>query len=143
MTVANLEQVRIMSDVQLSPINFYEQVLSLRAQRQQLLASNIANADTPNYKAVDIDFNSAMQSALQQVNAAELKLTSSNHVPNTGTIGNADIKERASKQNSLDGNTVDMDIERAQFTENALQYEAAITLINNHFKNIASVIQNN
>jgi flagellar basal-body rod protein FlgB len=132
-----------MSDVQLSPINFYEQVLSLRAQRQQLLASNIANADTPNYKAVDIDFNSAMQSALQQINAAELKLTSSNHVPNTGMIGNADIKERASKQNSLDGNTVDMDIERAQFTENALQYEAAITLINNHFKNIASVIQNN
>ena len=132
-----------MSDMQLSPINFYEQVLSLRAQRQQLLASNIANADTPNYKAVDIDFNSAMQFALQQVNAAELNLTNSNHVPNTGTIGNADIKERASKQNSLDGNTVDMDIERAQFTENALQYEAAITLINNHFKNIASVIQNN
>jgi len=132
-----------MSDMQLSPINFYEQVLSLRAQRQQLLASNIANADTPNYKAVDIDFNSAMQSALQQVNPAELKLTSSKHVPNTGTIGNADIKERASKQNSLDGNTVDMDVERAQFTENALQYEAAITLINNQFKNIASVIQNN
>ena len=138
-----MEQVRIMSDMQLSPINFYEQVLSLRAQRQQLLASNIANADTPNYKAVDIDFNSAMQAALQQVNPAELKLTSSNHLPNTGTIGTADIKERASKQNNLDGNTVDMDIERAQFTENALQYEAAITLINNHFKNIASVIQNN
>jgi flagellar basal-body rod protein FlgB len=132
-----------MSDMQLSPINFYEQVLSLRAQRQQLLASNIANADTPNYKAVDIDFNSAMQSALQQVNPGELKLTSSSHQPNTGTIGTADIKERASKQNSLDGNTVDMDIERAQFTENALQYEAAITLINNHFKNIASVLQNN
>jgi flagellar basal-body rod protein FlgB len=132
-----------MSDMQLSPINFYEQVLSLRAQRQQLLASNIANADTPNYKAVDIDFNSAMQAALQQVNPAELNLTRSNHLPNTGTIGTADIKERASKQNSLDGNTVDMDIERAQFTENALQYEAAITLINNHFKNIASVIQNN
>ena len=132
-----------MSDMQLSPINFYEQVLSLRAQRQQLLASNIANADTPNYKAVDIDFNSAMQAALQQANPAELKLTSSSHLPNAGTIGNADIKERASKQNSLDGNTVDMDIERAQFTENALQYEAAITLINNHFKNIASVIQNN
>jgi flagellar basal-body rod protein FlgB len=132
-----------MSDMQLSPINFYEQVLSLRAQRQQLLASNIANADTPNYKAVDIDFNSAMQAALQQVNPAELKLTSSNHLPNLGTRGTADIKERASKQNNLDGNTVDMDIERAQFTENALQYEAAITLINNHFKNIASVIQNN
>jgi flagellar basal-body rod protein FlgB len=132
-----------MSDMQLSPINFYEQVLSLRAQRQQLLASNIANADTPNYKAVDIDFNSAMQAALQQANPAELKLTSSSHLPNAGTIGNADIKERASKQNNLDGNTVDMDIERAQFTENALQYEAAITLINNHFKNIASVIQNN
>ena len=132
-----------MSDMQLSPINFYEQVLSLRAQRQQLLASNIANADTPNYKAVDIDFNSAMQAALQQANPAELKLTSSSHLPNAGTIGNADIKERASKQNNLDGNTVDMDIERAQFTENALQYEAAITLINNQFKNIASVIQNN
>jgi flagellar basal-body rod protein FlgB len=132
-----------MSDMQLSPINFYEQVLSLRAQRQQLLASNIANADTPNYKAVDIDFNSAMQAALQQANPAELKLTSSSHLPNAGTIGNADIKERASKHNNLDGNTVDMDIERAQFTENALQYEAAITLINNHFKNIASVIQNN
>ena len=132
-----------MSDMQLSPINFYEQVLSLRAQRQQLLASNIANADTPNYNAVDIDFNSAMQAALQQANPAELKLTSSSHLPNAGTIGNADIKERASKQNNLDGNTVDMDIERAQFTENALQYEAAITLINNHFKNIASVIQNN
>ena len=132
-----------MSDMPFNPISFYEQALSLRAQRQQLLASNIANADTPNYKAVDIDFSSAMKAALQQAHPAELKMTNSGHMPNTSKVGVADIKERASKQNSLDGNTVDMDVERAQFTENALQYEAAITLINNQFKNLASVIQNN
>ena len=82
-------------------LRFHESALSLRAQRQELLASNIANADTPNYKARDIDVN----------------------------------------QGSVDGNTVDMDVERNQFADNALRYEAGITMINHQIKGLLAAIQ--
>ncbi|OON61005.1 flagellar basal body rod protein FlgB [Massilia sp. KIM] len=126
-------------------LRFHETALSLRAQRQELLASNIANADTPNYKARDIDFSAALQGALAGQKGG-LATTAGAHMARgvaTGdTLANGTpVQYRGVVQGSVDGNTVDMDVERNQFADNALRYEAGITLINSQIKGLLAAIQ--
>ena len=129
-------------------LRFNETALSLRSQRQQLLASNIANADTPNYKARDIDFSAALQGALARNTppAGVLKATAPTHLG--GAAGNPDIlpngtpvQYRGTVQGAVDGNTVDMDVERNQFTDNAIRYEAGISLINSQIRGMMTALQ--
>jgi flagellar basal-body rod protein FlgB len=126
-------------------LGFHEAALNLRAQRQQLLASNIANADTPNYKARDIDFNKALQSVMARSAPVSTGLvkTATAHLDGTGNAasGAAPLLYRTVQQGSVDGNTVDMDVERNQFTDNALRYEASVTLISGQIKNLLAAIQ--
>lgn len=113
-------------------MRFHQTALSLRAARQELLASNIANADTPNYKARDIDFASALQAALAGTSGAvQVAKTSPMHLDgNSGaSVMGAPVMYRKPVQPSADGNTVDMDIERAQFVDNALRYEASVNFV--------------
>ena len=105
------------------------------------MATNIANADTPNYKAKDLDFNQAMKAALGNTGSQEnMSVTNSKHIGSANNVS-AQVKERSNLQNSADGNTVDMDVEQSQFAENALQYETLVSMINGTFKNINSVMQ--
>ena len=128
-------------------LSFNETALSLRAQRQELLASNIANADTPNYKARDIDFSNALQGALASKGAGgPLATTAQNHIgrgkPTGDVLANGTpVLYRGEVQGSVDGNTVDMDVERNQFADNALRYEAGITMINHQIKGLLAAIQ--
>ncbi len=128
-------------------LSFNETALSLRAQRQELLASNIANADTPNYKARDIDFSSALQNALASKGAGgPLATTAPKHLPRGAATGDVlangtPVLYRGEVQGSVDGNTVDMDVERNQFADNALRYEAGITMINHQIKGLLAAIQ--
>ena len=127
-------------------LRFNETALNLRAQRQQLLASNIANADTPNFKARDIDFSKALQGALAKggpVQAPALAKTSTVHLSAGGgnTVGNAPLLYRKEQQGNIDGNTVNMDVERNQFTDNAIRYEAGLTFINAQIRKMLSAIQ--
>jgi flagellar basal-body rod protein FlgB len=129
-------------------LRFQETALSLRAQRQELLASNIANADTPNYKARDIDFSNALQDALTRAKppAGVLATTSPVHMPRGAPDGNSlpdgtPIQYRGVVQGAVDGNTVDMDVERNQFTDNALRYEAGISMINHQIRAMLAAIQ--
>jgi flagellar basal-body rod protein FlgB len=106
--------------------------MNLRAYRQEVLASNIANADTPHYKARDLDFASALSSAMAGKGGGLLSMnqTSVRHLQ--GEVGAPyanDLKYRSEYQGAVDGNTVNMDIERANFAENALQFEALITVV--------------
>ncbi|HXA46306.1 MAG TPA: flagellar basal body rod protein FlgB [Burkholderiaceae bacterium] len=126
-----------------------ETAINLRAQRQQLLASNIANADTPNYKARDIDFSKSLQTALTRSEPPATPLTKTNpahldppsNVDGTsGSEGEA-ILYRSPIQPSADGNTVDMDVERNAFADNAVHYEAGLTLITAQIKDMLAVIQ--
>lgn len=131
-----------------------ETAINMRGQRAQLLASNIANADTPNYKARDIDFNSALKSALDRASSGSssspgtsvtLTKTDPAHLDsNTGnaTADGTPILYRVPTQPSADGNTVDMDVERNQFADNAVRYEAGLTFITGQIKDMLSVIQN-
>ncbi len=108
---------------------FVQSALDLRARRQEILASNLANSDTPNYKAQDLDFASALRSAMGvnggQGASLNLQRTNSRHLDGAGAGSNASasIKFRSTVQPSLDGNTVDVNVERAQFTDNAIHYQ--------------------
>lgn len=127
-------------------LGFQEKALGLRAHRQQVLASNIANADTPNYKARDIDFAAALKDAVAGRNSGDLQMarTSSHHIPGGGNgNGPASLLYRKSNQSSVDGNTVDMDVERAQFSENAVFYEAGLSFITDRIRLMRSAIQGN
>ena len=125
-------------------LQFHQTALSLRAARQELLASNIANADTPNYKAKDIDFASALQGALSG-STAKLPLvsTSTAHLVGAtgGSVMGAPVKYRTALQPSADGNTVDMDVERAQFADNALRYEASVKFVSDQVKDVLAALQ--
>lgn len=122
---------------------FQEKALNLRAYRQQVLASNIANADTPNYKSRDFDFASALRDAMAGKGLSDLALerTSSMHLAGGGSQGLAPLQYRSSAQPSADGNTVDMDIERGQFSENAVRYEAGITFLTHQIKMMTAALQ--
>lgn len=124
-------------------LGFHQRALSLRAYRQQVLASNIANADTPHYKARDIDFKASLQGAMGSVGGQlNLARTTSRHLASgDGAPAGAKLLYRTETQSSVDGNTVDMDVERAAFAENAVQYEAGITFINQMLRHIQSALQ--
>lgn len=129
-------------------MRFNETALNLRSQRQELLASNIANADTPNYKARDIDFASALKGALAATTppSGVMAKTAPGHVGGAGQRGDflpngTPVLYRSAAQGSADNNTVDMDVERNQFTDNALRYEAGITFINMQIRGMMSAIQ--
>lgn len=123
-------------------LSVYSQALNLRTQRHQVLASNIANADTPHYKARDFSFEKAMQSAIagQGSGSIGLATTARGHLPGAGAAGAAALQYRTETQSAVDGNTVDMDVERTQITENALQYQVVSQLISEKFKGMRSAL---
>jgi flagellar basal-body rod protein FlgB len=123
---------------------FHQVALNLRATRQELIASNIANADTPNYKAKDIDFTSALKGALNGSSATlQLEATAAKHLSgDTGeTVMGAPVQYRVPIQPSADGNTVDMDVERAQFADNAMRYEASVRFVSSKAKSVLAALQ--
>lgn len=127
-------------------LHFGQEALNLRAQRQEILAANIANADTPGYQARDIDFASQLNKVMEQgrVNGrgVALNLTSARHIPAQNMQPpSLDLLFRVPDQPSLDGNTVDMDRERTNFADNSLKYQTDLTLLNGQIKGMMSVLQ--
>lgn len=100
-------------------LRFQTEALVLRSERQRLIASNIANADTPGYVARDFDFARALSDA-----------TAAGDAGNPGRRGAAMLRYAAAAQTNLDGNSVDMDRERAAFADNTVKYEATLRFIN-------------
>ncbi len=123
-------------------LRFQQIASALRAQRQEVLASNISNADTPNFKARDFDFRSALQSALADSAPGSLVRTSPSHLPPAGSSALATrLLYRTELQSSVDGNTVSLDVERGQFSDNAVRYEAALTFISSYLRTMQTAIQ--
>ncbi len=127
-----------------SYLQFHQTALTLRAERQDLLASNIANADTPQFKARDIDFAAALNGALGKGMARpSIATTAAAHQQGRAASGpgGASPLYRPIAQGSIDGNTVDMDAERSQFTDNAIRYEAGVTFVSDQIKGLLAAIQ--
>lgn len=114
-------------------ITVHATALSVRAKRAEILASNLANEDTPGYKARDIDFREVLSSQKQAVNG--LRTTDSGHISTVGVAGAA-LKYRIPTQMSADGNTVESQIEQAQFGENAVRYQASLNFLNGSLKGL-------
>lgn len=125
-------------------MRFHLTSVELRTQRQQLLASNIANADTPNFKARDFDFGSALKNAMSGVQPpSTLTTTKAGHLPGSKELGPGGLPllYRSVTQGSVDGNTVDMDIERNQFADNAIRHEVGIMMLNSKIKGLMTAVQ--
>lgn len=122
-------------------LSFHSQAMLLRSQRQQVLASNIANADTPGYQARDFDFNAALRAAAGGAAAAQgVARTDATHMAPAGSVGGVALQYRNAAQGSLDRNSVDMDVERAQFADNAVRYEASLRFLNHQIKTMLAAI---
>ena len=131
-------------------LDFQAKALVLRADRQRVIASNIANADTPGYVGRDINFKEAMTSALDasaltmKPNAPTGGGGNSRHIAlqaQTASLGASPLAYTTQTQPTLDGNSVDMDRERANFVDNSVRYEATLRFINGQSKTILSAIQ--
>lgn len=110
--------------------------LKVRAQRMDLIASNIANAATPNYKARDIDFATALKGA----QAGAMQRSHADHLgPLAG--GQAQAGYRVPNQTSLDGNTVELSAEQVAFSDNAVRYEATLSVLNGRIGTLMSAIK--
>ncbi|NKN33179.1 flagellar basal body rod protein FlgB [Marichromatium bheemlicum] len=117
--------------------------VQVRAQRLELLASNLANADTPNYKAQDIDFRAALATQVERDDLLRLEQTQQDHLPPP----RADLDSamaplyRIPSQPALDGNTVDPQFERAAFAENAMQFQSSLEFLNRRVSGIRSALR--
>lgn len=127
-------------------LDFHGKALALRAERQKVIAGNIANADTPNYKAVDFSFADALRAATGGGNqSGVVARTHAGHLGagGAGAAGNAEMLFRRPAQPAMDSNTVDLDLERAQFAENAVRYEATLRFINSQIRTMSQAIAGN
>lgn len=127
--------------------DFHSQALRLRHERQSVLANNIANADTPNFKARDFDFSRQLEQAtgrgLVQAPQSGLEATRPGHISlgSGGPARHPDMLYRTPAQASLDGNTVDMDRERAEFMDNAVRYQASLVMTNSYLQGLKNALQ--
>ena len=127
---------------QFDPLNFGETALKLRSLRHELLSSNLVNADTPNYKARDIDFQSVLMQRLTGQASASVSLdrTHQGHRSMTSSVSAPQQLYRVGVQPSLDGNTVDPDIERGHFVKNSFFTESALSFLGSTLRTRLSAI---
>ena len=126
-------------------IGVHAAALDVRGRRTELIANNLANADTPGYKARDIDFRQAMARAAgeQTQGGVHLTTTSPGHIGGASSADAAtspDLKYRTPLAPALDGNTVDSQLEQAAFAENAVRYQATLTFLGNKFRGLLTAI---
>lgn len=105
-----------------------EQALKIYNKRADILANNLVNTSTPNYKAQDIDFKSAMETLQSEQPSIAAR---PNDIPIQNELFSGSLKYRVPTQPALDGNTVDADIERVQFMENSIKYQVSLSFISN------------
>ncbi|WP_339079541.1 flagellar basal body rod protein FlgB [Pseudomonas sp. TMP9] len=125
-------------------LGIHEKALSFRTQRAEVLANNIANADTPNFKARDLQFASVLaeQSAKGSRGAVSLNRTDNQHIAAEGlSAGDAGLAYRTPMSPSIDQNTVDLQIEQSNYAENSVQFQASFTLLNSKFKGLTSALR--
>ena len=127
-----------------SYLGVHADALQVQSQRMEVLANNLANVDTPNYKARDIDFRSALAAAGAPGANLPLTTTAAGHLGGTSTSTDADasgsLKYRTPLAPSLDGNTVDAQLEQAAFADNTVRYQATLTFLGSRLKNLMTAI---
>jgi len=115
--------------------------LQLQSRRMEVLANNLANVDTPNYKARDLDFRSVLAASGDPGAALRLATTDAQHIGSDPTAtSSADLKYRVPLAPSLDGNTVDAQLEQAAFADNTVRYQATLTFLSTRLRDLMTAI---
>ncbi len=123
-----------------NPFGIHEQALQLKARRSEVLASNLANADTPGYKARDFDFRKMLAQEAGEMD--RMRVTSSRHIQTEGSIvPPSRMDYRIPDQPSLDGNTVDVQREQIAFMSNTMEYQASLRFINGKITGLLRAIK--
>lgn len=124
-------------------LGIHEQALLLRNQRSEVIANNIANADTPGYKARDLDFNGILKTHMEQKSQSlSMQATGSKHIAQgMGDMANDRLLYRVPLQPSLDGNTVDEQVENAAFARNAIDHQASFQFLNGKLTGIMKALR--
>jgi len=120
-------------------LGLHPQALALRGKRTEVLAANLANADTPGYKAQDLDFQSVLKKV--QPRPATMEATQALHIQQPRQMLGAALQFRIPNQPSLDGNTVETHIEQSKFTENAMQYQASLRFVNGRVSSLLTALK--
>ncbi|MGY0216815.1 flagellar basal body rod protein FlgB [Endozoicomonadaceae bacterium StTr2] len=118
-------------------LGIHPQALEARSQRAEVLASNIANVDTPGFKAKDVDFSLILK---QQKQGLQLARTNDKHMSLGGGTTTSDVVEDEALQPSSDGNTVDIGQQQAKWARNRMSYDTSFTFLNMKFKGLARAI---
>lgn len=122
-------------------LGIHPDALHVRTQRSEILANNIANSDTPGFKARDLDFQGILRGEYENRDRMELQRTNSRHIPAQAVSTESALKYRIPTQPSVDGNTVEADIEQAQYARNALEFQSSFTFLNSKFKGLSKALR--
>ena len=121
-------------------LGIHDNALLVRSDRSSILANNLANADTPGFKARDIDFNAILRGEVEKQSSLSMNKTNDRHIPGRVDEG-WDVLYRHPLQPSIDGNTVEENVENKEFTENALDYNASFEFLSGKFKGLTGAIR--
>ena len=122
-------------------LGIHADALKLRGRRNELLAANLANADTPGFKAKDIDFKSVFRSVRSDRQLVRINTTQEGHIQPHTELSAGSVKYRIPHQASIDGNTVESQIEQAKFAENSIKYQATLRFLSGRFSGILTAIK--
>ncbi len=123
-------------------LGIHETALHFRSERASVLANNLANIDTPNFKAKDLDFKQALQQEMNSSQGFDMSTTQDRHIEAQGFDAvEGDVLYRTPQQPSIDGNTVEDQIEHAEYMKNALAFQASFQFLNSKFTGLRSAIR--
>ena len=121
-----------------SHLKFHSEALNLRAKRNEILASNIANAATPNFKAKDLDFEKMIE---VKMGLGKVKVTDGRHIPLATGPNDTGVGFRQNITPSQDGNTVELHVEQMQFSENVIRYQSSLEFLNSKIAGLKMAIK--
>jgi flagellar basal-body rod protein FlgB len=123
-----------------SALGIHQPALEARVKRAEVLANNLANADTPGFKARDIDFKAMMERATQNMNGLSMERTHDGHLDTSSSAGGSELLYRIPHQPSVDGNTVDAQQEQSRFMRNAMEYQASFEFLNSKISGLKKAL---
>lgn len=118
----------------------HDDAMLLRSRRAEVLADNLANVDTPNFKARDIDFQAALAGQMQHQQGLQMAVTQAQH-RNGIAATDSDLMYRTPHQPSIDGNTVEDQVEQAEFMQNALEFQISFQFLNSKIKGVKAALK--
>lgn len=122
-------------------LGIHPDALNVRSKRSEILANNLANSDTPGFKARDLDFKGILKGEYENRQRMELNRTSQRHIPAEGIIMDSSLKFRIPHQPSIDGNTVETNIEQAEFAKNAMDFQSSFAFLDSRFKGLVKAMK--